>query len=164
MLNLLDGLSSRHSEDGFTLVELLVVTLILGILAAAAVPLYLGYVKDAKTAEAKIVAGSVWTSVLNNAMTACGKPSPVSDGFPKAGLSSTGASTPPRWSVPSGAGTLTVDCITGALTVSESPLFKVAGTGSDVSFVVVQFMYSAAASPPSRLQCSTDSGTSFVDC
>ena len=42
--------------------------LIVGILAAVATPLYLGYIKDAKTAEAKAVAGSLWTAVQSNAI------------------------------------------------------------------------------------------------
>ncbi len=154
----------ERRDRGFTLIELLIVILIVGILAAVATPLYLGYVKDAKTAEAKTVAGSLWTSVLNNATALCGTPSPVSAGFPKAGLTTTGATTPPRWSVPSGAATLTVDCLSGALTPSTSPLFAVTGTAADVNFVQVQMVYSSTGIPPSKLRCSTDSGTTFIDC
>jgi prepilin-type N-terminal cleavage/methylation domain-containing protein len=50
-------------EHGFTLIELLIVILIVGILAAVAVPLYLGYTKDAKLAEGKALAGSVMTAL-----------------------------------------------------------------------------------------------------
>ena len=50
-------------QGGFTLVELLIVILIVGILAAVAVPLYLGYTKDAKTAEGKALAGSALTAL-----------------------------------------------------------------------------------------------------
>src|SRR3989442_4271499 len=42
--------------------ELLIVVMIVGILAAAAVPLYLGYVRDSRLAEAKGLAGSVLTA------------------------------------------------------------------------------------------------------
>src|SRR3989449_6019896 len=49
-------------EVGFTLMELLIVVMIVGILAAAAVPLYLGYVRDSRLAEAKGLAGSVLTA------------------------------------------------------------------------------------------------------
>ncbi len=154
----------KSKERGFTLIELLIVILIVGVLAAVATPLYLGYVKDAKTAEAKMVAGSLWTSVLNNATARCGTPSPVAEGYPKAGLTSMGATTPARWSVVSGAETLTVNCIDGGFALSAPTLFNLTGTSTDVSFVQVQFVYAAAASPPAKLQCSTDSGVSFSDC
>src|SRR3989449_9089205 len=51
----------RDGEAGFTLVELLIVILIVGILSAVALPLYLGDTKDARLAEAKALAGSGMT-------------------------------------------------------------------------------------------------------
>src|SRR3984893_15349138 len=56
-------LFGREREAGFTLVELLIVILIVGILSAVALPLYLGYTSDAKLAEAKALAGSAMTSL-----------------------------------------------------------------------------------------------------
>ena len=50
-------------EAGFTAVELLVVLLIIGILSAVALPLYLGYTRDARLAEAKALAGSTLTAL-----------------------------------------------------------------------------------------------------
>jgi len=164
MLTQAKAVFGKSQDGGFTLIELLIVILIVGVLAAVATPLYLGYVKDAKTAEAKTVAGSLWTSVLNNATARCGTPSPVSEGYPKAGLTSTGTTTPARWSVVSGTETLTVNCIDGGFTLSAPTLFNLTGTSSDVNFVQVQFVYAVAGSPPAKLQCSTDSGSSFADC
>src|SRR5437773_9301124 len=60
MLKLLRG--KKASEAGFTLMELLVVVLIVGILAAVGVPLYLGYVRDSRLAEAKALAGAAMTA------------------------------------------------------------------------------------------------------
>src|SRR5437870_8809530 len=51
-----------NNEAGFTLMELIVVVLIVGILAAVGVPLYMGYVRDSRLAEAKAVAGAALTA------------------------------------------------------------------------------------------------------
>ncbi len=54
---------NQRGQRGFTLVELLIVILIVGVLAAVAVPLFLGYAKEARLAEAKALAGSALTSL-----------------------------------------------------------------------------------------------------
>jgi prepilin-type N-terminal cleavage/methylation domain-containing protein len=52
-----------RSKKGFTLIELMVVILIIGILAAVAVPLMRGRINRAKWSEANAGCGTIWTSV-----------------------------------------------------------------------------------------------------
>ncbi len=52
----------KKRKQGFTLVEVLVVLVIISILAAIAVPLYTDYVKGARAAEAQTAIGAIWTS------------------------------------------------------------------------------------------------------
>ena len=157
MLIWLNTLFGRGNNRGFTLIELLIVVLIVGILAAVATPIYLGYIKDAKTAEGKAIAGSLWTAVQSNGIGTCGVGASVSAAYPKAGLSTAGATTPARWSEnTAGGGTLTVDCTSGAYTASASPLFVIAGTATDVNFVQIGLFYTAGGTPPSVLRCNVN--------
>src|SRR5262245_38083222 len=162
MMALARALRSRDWNQGFTLIELLIVILIVGIVAAVATPLYLGYIKDAKTAEAKAVAGSLWTAVQSNAIGNCGNAVTIASAYPKAGLTAGGATTPTRWSVAAG-GDVTGACATGAISPDQD-VFTVKGTSTDVNFVWVKLAYAAGSNPPSRLKCSVDSGTTWVEC
>tara|TARA_Y100000588_G_scaffold315738_1_gene344002 strand:+ start:172 stop:627 length:456 start_codon:yes stop_codon:yes gene_type:complete len=47
-------------NEGFTLVEILIVVVIIGILAAVAVPVYLGYVEKSRGSEAEIYIDSIF--------------------------------------------------------------------------------------------------------
>jgi prepilin-type N-terminal cleavage/methylation domain-containing protein len=51
-----------RNQKGFTLMELVVVTVIVAILAAVAVPLYINYVRDAQESEARGAIGAVITA------------------------------------------------------------------------------------------------------
>jgi type IV pilus assembly protein PilA len=147
-------LLGKGGNQGFTLIELLIVVLIVGILAAVATPLYLGYIRDAKTSEGKTIAGALWTAVQGNALAACGTAVSVANGYAKAGLTSGGATQPARWTVTGGTNTLTVDCATGAYTASNAMLFNVAGnTGLDVANLNVGLNYTGG-NPPAVLRCN----------
>ena len=158
----LTALLGKGQDRGFTLIELLIVILIVGILAAVAAPLYLGYIMDAKTAEGKSVAGALWTSVQAQAVAGCNTNTAVSSGYPRGGFSSTGVTTDGRWSTSSAATDVKVDCTAGTITTT-SPVFKLAAQKADISPIAVQLVYSSTATPPGQLQCATD-GTNFVNC
>src|SRR5437899_11739774 len=76
------------NEAGFTLMELIVVVLIVGILAGVGVPLYLGYVRDSRLAEAKALAGATLT-----ASQACAQNDPAGTACTLANLAQTSGVT-----------------------------------------------------------------------
>ena len=94
------ALTGAPHARGWTLVELLAVLLAMGTLAALAVPLYLGYVRDARLAEAKAMAGSVLAALQACAETkgehdSCG----LAEISERIGVSSSGLSPDSRWHV-----------------------------------------------------------------
>ncbi|MDH5543678.1 MAG: type II secretion system GspH family protein [Nitrospinota bacterium] len=64
---------SRLSNSGFTLIELVMVIVILGVLAAVAVPRFINFSGDAEVAAVKAVAGSIGSaSAINYAACSIG--------------------------------------------------------------------------------------------
>jgi type IV pilus assembly protein PilA len=117
-------------EEGFTLVELLIVILIVGILAAVAIPLYLGYTKDAKLAEGKALLGSVMTALQGCVQAkGSGQSCSVSEIVNRVGVSTAGVTGDGRWTVTT----------SGSLAVSSTspPTFsgtiQAAGSGADTA-------------------------------
>ena len=55
-------MGSRKIRHGFTLIELMVVVCILGVLAALAIPAFIGYMRRARTSEAVQTISSIYAS------------------------------------------------------------------------------------------------------
>ena len=133
------------NEAGFTLMELIVVVLIVGILAAVGVPLYLGYVRDSRLAEAKALAGAALT-----AAQACAQNDPsgatckLADLAQRIGVTAAGVSGDGRWTIGIaagkevtlntannrfGGGPITVAGVAGNVADLSAGVFIDAGTG-----------------------------------
>ena len=56
------GMIKQKRQQGFTLIEVLVVVIIVAILAAVAFPIYQSYVKSAYASEAQATIGAIWNA------------------------------------------------------------------------------------------------------
>ncbi|HVG36099.1 MAG TPA: prepilin-type N-terminal cleavage/methylation domain-containing protein [Thermoplasmata archaeon] len=143
------------NEAGFTLMELIVVVLIVGILAAVGVPLYLGYVRDSRLAEAKALAGATLT-----ASQACAQNDPagtnctLADLAQRIGVTNAGVSGDGRWTVDIAAGS-EVKLDTATNKFSGGPV-TVAGVGGNVADLSAGVFISAAGVV--TIRCKTTAG------
>ena len=163
MLSQLRKLLSLKGQDrGFTLIELLIVVLIVGILAAVGVPLYFGYINDAKSVEGKSVAGALWTTVQANAIASCGAATDVTGAYSRAGFDTGGATSDGRWKVTTAGAIKALPCDTGLF--PQGDVFTITGQKSDVSTLVVKLNYDTSKTPASQLYCDFAGGTPATKC
>jgi len=146
----------KKKQAGFTLIELLIVILIVGILAAVAMPLYLGYVADAKTAEAKSLIGAMWTAMRGCAQVNAGTACLASSQFGRIGLNGSGVTPDGRWTIRPG-DTVTMSATTSVYTLAAGVL-ATGGVGTDVAGILVELRYNATLRPPGSFLCTAGGG------
>lgn len=146
----------KNKQAGFTLIELLIVILIIGILAAVGIPLYLGYVSDAKTAEAKGLVGSVWTAMRGCAQAKPGTGCTTLDQFGRVGLTGAGVTADGRWTIRTG-NTVTMNGTSNAFEGLETIGSGILATGTaatDVDGILVELTYNVLNDPPGEFNCT----------
>lgn len=164
-------------QDGFTLVELMVVVAIIGLLSAVAIPNFKKYQAKAKVSEAKLQLSALYTAeasffsdynIYHNCLTYMGfDPGPeVKNRYYAIGIAQTAAISPNAFTAAVNSGLNSNDCgaANAALASSSTPAVPVPSSNSTTWFPAGKGIGSVIATtsnylPPTSLGTQADSAT-----
>ena len=113
----------KQAQQGFTLIELMIVVAIIGILAAVALPAYQDYTVRSRVAEAITAADAAKITVADNAANG----TPFGNGL-NAGAATQNIATVPAVDAATGAITVVTTAKAGSVTITMTPWDGAPGT------------------------------------
>lgn len=129
-------------QQGFTLIELMVVVAIIGILAALAMPAYQDYVIRAKVSEGLVLAGPIKTTVSENAGDAAA--TDATGGLFKGMITNVDAAAPTYCNAPG-------KCVLNGRNTAIAPLTpNVQGIAGTTANGLIEIAYTAAVATPAN--------------
>ena len=136
----------KQVQQGFTLIELMIVVAIIGILAAVALPAYQDYTIRAKVSEALVLASEARTAVAETASALDGLTSITASDATNAG------NTGYLFSTSNNVASITIAATTGVITVTTQ------NTGAAVDPQLTLTPTQAAPTDPITWACTTTAG------